>query len=227
MKEKLHMKSAIRKPVISQVKIISILIDSSYSTKKILPKLVNMANDFISTIRNFKHVKVFISVAFFSTDYKVYSDFIDAKLLPIIQCPSSSGCTNMGAAIVSDVTRTMDFYRNYKESNVNQLVSAPALFFFTDGYNDPGVNASERDIDYNQKYFQQASNLIHSLETDHPCKADKLNFYAVGLKNDLGSVDEFELEKLTLHKHHIVSPKTNDELLSLFNSMGYWTQTSF
>ena len=216
-----------RRHLVHQVKIISLLIDNSSSTKKVLPKMVCLVNELLSRLSEFEHVRVLVSVSFFGTNHRIAQDFIDVKRIHTIECPSAFGCTNMGRALISEVNRTIDFYKQYKAQHADQLVFPPSVYMLTDGRNDAGSGASEYEVVKNKKQFQDASSLIRNLESDNPLKADQLNFYAIGLQNALGSAVQSELQSLTRHSDHVLTVSNSSTLVSLFNTIAYWTSTSF
>lgn len=216
-----------RRHLVHQVKIVSLLIDNSSSTKKILPDMVGLVNELLTKLGEFEHVRVLANVSFFGTNHRIVQDFIDVKRIPAIECPSASGCTNMGRALISEVNRTMDTYKKYKAQHADQLVFPPSVYMLTDGRNDAGIGANESEIEDNKHQFVNASSLIRSFESEDPHKADQLNFYAIGLQNVLGSADRSELASLTSHSDHILTVNNSSTLVALFNKIAYWTSTSF
>ena len=217
----------IRRHLVHQVKIVTLLIDNSFSTQKILPDMLGLVNELLTKLGEFEHVRVLASVSFFGTNHEIVQDFIDVKRIPAIECPSACGCTNMGKALISEVNHTTNFYKQYKDQHTDQLVFPPSVYMLTDGRNDAGIGASENEIEDNKRQFVEASSLIRSYESENPLKADQLNFYCIGLQDTLGSAEHSELESLTSHSDHVLTVSDSSALVALFNSIAYWTSTSF
>lgn len=210
-------------PIISSIKYVHMIIDTSGSTRNLLPIYKKHISEFIERLKKINNSIVYVSITTFSKTPQLSLQPTNVKEVDCsaIKYPDADGPTYTGEALLTTIDMAMNLYYKDKSTQNKLKVFSPLLVLFSDGKLCAGLGASADEIDKCNLDYNDACKKIKSYE--HNNYNDEFTFIAVGLKGSLGNSEKEELQRLTSHYDRVIEISDAKEMYTLFQKCVYYT----